>query len=107
MDQVELGQSDANRLVDVTVGQSVSVGLAENPSTGYRWAVDRVDSSILALESAQFAAPRAGMGAPGVRTFRFKVTAPGDSELVLKRWREWEGEQSVSDRFVVTVHAMD
>jgi len=106
MKEVVVDQSQADRRVEVSVGQTVSVGLPENASTGYRWAVDRVDASVLALERAQFTAgARPAMGTPGLRTFRFNVLAPGDTELVLKRWREWEGENSVVERFAVSVHA--
>ena len=65
-----------------------------------------MDTSVVALETAEFSAgAEAGMGSPGLRTFRFKLIAPGETELILKEWREWEGEQSVENRFVVTLHA--
>lgn len=106
MHELALTSSDAGRRIDVALGQRVSIGLAEQPSTGYRWAVDRVDSRVLALETAEFVTPSpAAVGGPGERSFRFKVVGKGETDLVLKKWREWEGEPSVIERFSLTVRA--
>ncbi len=85
----------------------MSIGLEENPSTGYRWAVDRVDTGVVALKSAEFTPRSEGvMGSPGTRVFRFKVVAPGETELTLKEWRSWQGDDSIVARFAVSVHVI-
>src|SRR5215813_5806169 len=84
MSEIAITRSDADRLVNVGVGQIVSVSLPETPTTGYRWAVEYMDQSLLALQDAQFAAPtQGGIGAPGLRMFRFRVVGAGDTDLVL------------------------
>jgi inhibitor of cysteine peptidase len=82
----------------------VVVRLQENPTTGYRWAVDAIDPGVLELVDAQFAgSSQPAMGSGGERTFRFRVKGPGVSRLGLKNWRDWEGDAAVVARFEATV----
>jgi len=40
----------------------------------------------------------AGLGAGGQRVFTFQALQAGTVSLQLKRWRQWEGDPSVTER---------
>ncbi len=91
-------------LLRARVGDDVLVRLQESPTTGFRWKIDGV-SKMLVFQSDTFdAGAGGGVGGSGLRTFRFHAQAPGDASIDLKRWREWEGETSVAERYRVTIH---
>jgi inhibitor of cysteine peptidase len=93
-------------VVDVKMSDLVEVRLDENPTTGYRWAPEGIDEAILELEVQEFiSSPDAGVGGGGSRTFCFRVVSPGIASITLKKWREWEGNSSVLERFQATVRA--
>lgn len=95
---------DSGKTLEVTVGDRVQLQLAENPSTGYQWAVDTVEASRLLLEGSDYAQESGGRaGSWGTRTFRFRILAPGEAPLRLKYWRQWEGDRSIVNRFALTV----
>ena len=99
MSNVEIGPADKGRHIELRKDDTLVVSLPENPSTGYRWAVDQV-GGILQLEGTQFNLMKgAGVGAGGWRTLRFMAAATGAAKLQLKLWQEWGGDASVADRY--------
>ena len=102
---IVLTRADNNRTAELRVGEPLEVRLSENPTTGFRWAVDENDRRLLTLEDTAYAPPdEAGfIGARGQRTFRFSARQPGEVTLKLKYWRIWEGDGSVAERFAVTL----
>ena len=97
-------QADDGRLLSVGLGDVIKVNLAENPTTGYRWAVDTLDTTALQLrESTYSMTPGGGIGGDGVHTMTFQAASPGSAKLNLKQWREWAGDASIINRFSVTV----
>jgi hypothetical protein len=47
----------------------------------------------------RFEAGGGASGAAGIRVLQFRATRPESHKLRLKNWQEWEGEDSVTDRF--------
>jgi inhibitor of cysteine peptidase len=85
-------------VVDVKVSDVVEVSLDENPTTGYRWAMEGLDEAILGLEVQEFiSSSDAGVGGGGSRTLCFRVISPGTASIILKKWREWDANSSVLD----------
>jgi inhibitor of cysteine peptidase len=104
MQEVVLSQSQSGTAVNVNPGDVVVVRLPENPTSGYRWAIDSVDSTVLELENSEISLPgNASVGGGGQRILRFKAKGPGTTRLLLKNWREWQGDTSIVDRFDATV----
>ncbi|MDQ3699793.1 MAG: protease inhibitor I42 family protein [Chloroflexota bacterium] len=95
--------ADNGTVIDAFGGDEIVVRLRENPATGYRWHVDRVDGVSGQVTDSYTLDANMQFGSGGVREFRFRGTAPGTARLELKRWREWEGEDSVLERFVADV----
>lgn len=70
------------------VGETIVVALPENPTTGYRWRIEREprEATVVALyEPASLAA-----GGAGVRTFELTFALPGRYVLVFHLVRAWE-----------------
>ena len=105
-----LSLADDGAAVEIDVGETLSVRLPENASSGHRWAPDEIDANILKLlaeEPSYEGGP--GVGAGGEVTFQACAVAPGTAELAFRKWREWEGPASIVERFRlrVTVRAPD
>ncbi len=96
-------QAQDGRVLAVRVGDAISVQLPENPSTGYSWAFATVDDALLEVGSPTYRGESASVGSGGVKTWTLKARAPGKTRVELKRWRPWEGDRSVVERFAVTL----
>jgi inhibitor of cysteine peptidase len=99
---ITLTGEDKGRTIDVPVGSTIEVRLAENPTTGYRWAVESAGGPAIAGVDDRFEPeqpPRIGSG--GIRVFRFRATKQGGGVLALRHWQPWSGESSIIERFSV------
>jgi inhibitor of cysteine peptidase len=103
MAEVAVTPEDNGRVVAVKVGDTISVRLPENPTTGYSWALDSIDAQRLEAGAPAYQGEGAGLGTGGVKTWKLVARAPGRTRLGLKRWRHWEGDTSIVERFSVTI----
>jgi inhibitor of cysteine peptidase len=104
MSELRLTHADDGQTRKIPKNDYLVIELEENPTTGYRWAIDVVDDDVLVLRSSELILPPDPMiGGGGTRVFSFEAKAVGTTPIRLKKWREWEGDDSVIDRFGVTV----
>ena len=104
MAEVLLTQSDEGKSIQVNPDDYVIVRLTENPTTGYSWAIDRINSEIVSPVASDYAADsHSGIGGGGRRVLAFKAVKAGSSPISLKLWRKWEGDKSVRQHFKVTI----
>lgn len=107
MAAVELTEANNGESIEVHPGDEIILHLPENPTTGYRWHIDRADGmvEVTARLPVDSPPPDPGVvfGRGGVREFRWRAQAPGFGRLELKHWRQWEGEASVTKRFAAEV----
>ena len=83
--------ADADADTVLTVGESIAVPLAENPSTGFSWTViSPVTTDILSWTSEYTADDGDLTGAGGTRTYTFTGVAPGPAAVELHYARSWE-----------------
>lgn len=96
-----MNNQDLGRTVEVEAQSVVTVRLDENPSTGYRWNVETTEGLEIVGDSFE----RAGdaMGTGGVRVLQFRILEKGSHRLSIRKWRDWEGENSIIDRFYITI----
>jgi inhibitor of cysteine peptidase len=99
---MEVGRDAAGSLVRVPVGTLLDVRVPENPTTGYRWAVEGDDPAVLPLADDNFE-PGVAVGAGGTRLLRFRACRPGRASLHLVHRRSWEGDVPGADRFDLDV----
>lgn len=100
--------ADTGRSVQVAREDEIVLRLPENPTTGYRWHIDRADGLVVTEWDAYQPCvgdpdPDVQIGRGRTREFRFRPEAIGTSRLELKHWQEWEGEASTMERFSVSI----
>jgi inhibitor of cysteine peptidase len=103
MADVAVTAGDNGRVVVVKLGDSVVVRLPENPTTGYAWALDSIDSKLLEAGAPAYRGAGAGLGTGGEKTWTLRARAAGRTRVELKRWRHWEGDKSIVERFALTL----
>lgn len=91
------GAQAAETSLRLTPGKSASIELAENPSTGYSWRVDRKASANLAILRIGEGSARAGgarkpplVGAPGVHRWTIEALSKGRARIEFVYERPWE-----------------
>ena len=94
-----LTEADNERTVDLRVGESVRLTLPENATTGYRWAIDRLDRDVVEEAGSEAHPSRGPMGSTGQVSFDFRAKQAGSGEVALKYWRHFEGDGSIVKRF--------
>lgn len=74
-------------------GDTLTVELESNPTTGYEWACE-IDGSAVVAESDEYVAASQGgeakEGEGGTHTFVFKADGSGEATITLKYARSWE-----------------
>jgi len=98
-----LTAADNGRAVELHVGDEVALRLPENATTGYRWAIDSADANLVDMTEGQYVSTSEKMGGGGEAQWLIKAKAPGATSIKLKRWRQWEGESSVVERYEITL----
>lgn len=101
-------QADNEKTIEMRTGDSLTIQLPENPTTGYRWSLDQHDPSTLAqVSEPSFAASGTAVGSGGGKTFKFAAKAAGDSQVRLNLRRSWESEKPGQKSFHVKIHVRD
>jgi inhibitor of cysteine peptidase len=98
-----LTAADNGRTVELLVGDEVALRLPENATTGYRWAIDSADANLVDIKEGPYVSTSEKMGGGGEAQWLIKAKAPGTTSIKLKRWRQWEGESSVVERYEITL----
>lgn len=95
-----LRAGDDGRELALRQGETLTVSLPGNPSTGYTWEAVGLDEGILRQGGEpEFTPESDALGAPGVQVFRFRVIGQGHTVLNLvyqRPWEEAEPEQTFS-----------
>ncbi len=102
-----LTDADNGAHVEARPTDEIVVRLRENPTTGFRWQIDRVDGPLSLAEDSFELDTDPGIGTGGVREFRFRANASGHGGLAFKHWQSWEGNASVTARFTVEISLAD
>lgn len=100
-----LTEENDNTTVTARIGDTIEVSLSENPSTGYRWEVAALDSSVVSAGESRFSPPAGGIGAGGTRHMAFRVRDAGVGRVELVLRRSWEPVDAAIQRWSVTVEA--
>ncbi len=92
--------------VHVRPGETFSISLASNPSTGYSWKMDfsEEEKNLALLDSKHVAASEPMPGAPGKQVYTFKALKAGQTKIRLVYGRPW-APSSADTREVFTVIA--
>lgn len=100
--------ADNEKTIEVRKGDSLTLQLPENPTTGYRWNLDQHDPSILEhVGGSTFASSGPAIGAGGRKSFTFVARAKGNTDIVLSLRRAWENEKPARKQFHVRIKVHD
>lgn len=103
MTQLRLTQSDNGKTIKLAADTNLILVLAENPSTGYRWAIDPIEPPVVALVSNEYTLdPSVGFPGGGTRQLEFRIVGSGEVRLSLRLVRAWE-PTAIALRFTVIV----
>jgi predicted secreted protein len=100
--------ADSGSTIELAVGETLTVTLESNPTTGFSWALaansdeavlQEVDHEYVADASAE--TPLAGAG--GVENWTFKALAKGETTISMEYSRPWEGGEKAAQTFDLTV----
>jgi predicted secreted protein len=97
------------REIKVRVNGLIRVDLEELGAAGYAWAIKDLDKEHFEIVSVQTEGvpPSSDVtGAPVVKTWLFRATKKGASELKLLYYRPWEGEKNAVDSFILKVRIL-
>lgn len=85
--------------VDLAVGESATLVLEANPTTGYQWEPSvEPDAAVISIVSDTYVAPdSAAMGAAGSQRIVIKGVAAGTTTLELRYVRPWEADQAPAE----------
>ena len=100
MAEIRLTIADNKGAVTLREGDCISIRLAENATTGFQWDVLAFSDPILDFIGVERGAAPSGTplgGSGGDTVFRFTAKAPGEGTIVLKLWRGFERDESVSE----------
>ena len=102
-DEVKLGSDDHGRTITVAPGQTLTVALPSNPSTGYNWSLlKNPNQAIIKNVSQVMEGPKEPIpGAGGQEHWKFEALVPGETRLVLVYKRAWEKLSKADQRFAL------
>lgn len=101
---LQLVDADNGKDVSLASGQTLTVALQGNPTTGYTWEVAEVDTSVLQrVGDITFKADSTLIGAGGVQTATFTAVKKGTTVLTLIYHRPFEADVAPIKTFSVQV----
>ena len=102
-------QPAISKEVNVAAGDSFTVTLCSNPTTGFQWSESAQisDQTVLQQTDHKFVSPQSEPppppGTPGQEIWTFKALKKGESTIYLEYSRPWEGGEKGEWTFVLTV----
>lgn len=100
----------------IVIGDTITVTLCSNPSTGHQWseAAQISDQAVLQQTAHEFVPPPKAVGcappppgAAGKEIWTFKALKQGESTISMEYSQPWEGGLKATWTFVLTVHVME
>ncbi len=103
---ITLTSADNGKTIDAVVGDKITVTIEGNPTTGFTWETEQLNSAQLQqLGEPEYTAASNLLGAAGTYVFTFKVVGTGDFSLRLIYHRTWEAGVPPEQTFEVTINA--
>ena len=100
-------QQHITKEVEVAVGDSLTVTLCSNPTTGFQWSESpRIsDQAVLEQVDHKYVPPESEniVGGSGKEVWTFKVLKQGTTQVSMEYSRPWEGGEKEEWTFNLTV----
>lgn len=91
--QIQLQKADSGSTITISIGDTVTIDLPENPTTGYSWAfsIEQESQNIISDISEKYIAPNNNLvGSGGIKEYSFKAINKGEITLTGYYRRPWE-----------------
>jgi len=104
-----MNQKHVSGQVEVATGESFTVTLGSNPTTGFQWAEEAQisDPGVLKQVSHEFIGPESEPppppGTPGQEVWTFEALEKGTTTVSMEYGRPWEGGEKGEWTFNLTV----
>jgi inhibitor of cysteine peptidase len=98
-----LTKGDNGNRFALPADELLEIALGENPTTGFRWGFVDLDPAIQLVDDTYATVGDRAAGAGTTRLFRLAFSRSGDYRIALRLWRDWEGDDSTTERYAVTV----
>ena len=105
MSDIVVRRDELARVIFVAAGDSLTLELHENRTTGYRWEVAELPAFMRVEEATYRPAVPPLAGAPGVRRLRFAIDAAGSGTVLLRLRRPWEPPDRATDNLRFRIRA--
>lgn len=93
---------------DSVKGRTATIVLEENPTTGYTWAVNVDNPSVISLKEDKYfsKAEKNLVGVGGVHQYVFEAGSPGSAVITFDLGQQWDGGEKGNQikRYNVTVN---
>lgn len=104
--ELRLTIKDDQKTFQVPVGGVISIQLASNRTTGFRWIDATKSDKIQLIGEIQYAAQGSLAGSGGEATANFRASKPGESVLILEYLRTFE-DKPASKTFQVKIEVQE
>ncbi len=104
---IELDANANESEVDVPVGQTITLTLPENRTTGHRWQVTAGGEPVCTLSKEEFQAAGNRPGQGGSHTWQFRVEQPGTAAIKLIYGRSWDTNAEPAQTFIVYIRGTE
>jgi inhibitor of cysteine peptidase len=100
-----LTTENAGQSIEMSVGETFSVELEGNPTTGFTWEVAKIDPAVLKqVGETEFESQSDLVGAGGMLNLHFEVIGKGETELQLVYHRPWENDIPPENTFTTIIN---
>ncbi len=101
----KLAQADNGKTVDLKTGETFTVSLEGNPTTGYSWEITEIEAEVIELTGEpDYDSDSKLIGSGGMFKFTFKAAAAGTSRVKLVYHRPWEEDVAPLYEFEIMVN---
>jgi inhibitor of cysteine peptidase len=94
--------NNPNAPIVIKVGESFTISLDSNPTTGYTWHAN-YDSSFVIESKSSFTPISEAIGADGKELFEFQTKRVGLTAITMKQSRSWESEIAKTVIFKINI----
>lgn len=105
-DKENISYANPEKLIHCKVGETFSIVLDSNPSTGYQWRpANSSDGGPLKLIGSKYRASKIGLeGAGGKEIWSFEALSVAQKTIVFEYVRPWEKDKEPVKRMTFTVN---
>lgn len=101
---ITITKDNNGQSIEIEKGDMFRIELEELGSAGYRWHIAELDQDFLDLVSQETRDVSKGrIGAPVKALWLIKSKKTGKTKIALDHYRIWEGKESASEHFSVTL----